>query len=201
MSLSIQPISPTKNEASRIPEFSFYFGNLEIDNCPICLKFNAKTIDISCRNCLTYICKYCYKKSSSTSCPVCKTSYALQGITFKEKKILESLEAVCKTCDMRLPIVDVNTLIRHKVDCAMSQWKITSIIGEPNDMEDLIDYLISNEEELSRLPENFERFTEKLQNEFKGTWNIFFTKFCKAKSKQMLSLKHINQEEQLLFLA
>ena len=201
MSSNIQPISDTKNQSPQTAEFVFYFGNIEFDKCPICLKFNSKTMDISCRNCLTYICKYCYKKSSSTSCPVCKASYSLQGITFKEKKILESLEVLCKKCDQRFPILDAFTVIRHKVDCVMSKWKINCAVGEPNDIEDLIDYLISNEEELNKLPENFDEFTKKLQNIFNGTWNIFFTKYSKAKSKQMLSLKHIDKDEQLLFLA
>jgi len=77
----------------------------------------------------------------------------------------------------------------HKIQCFLDGWEMIKGAGESNEFEDLVDCLLKNKEDLIKLPDGFEAFTEKIAKTTDVDWNISYGKYIRTASDQILAIK------------
>jgi len=169
-------------------DFIYCCGDVQFDNCPICLKFNPKELNTSCQSCSTYICRICSERAKSRKCPVCKC-HSLMSVSFKEKKFLENVDCVCPKCNSVIKFSNNFSIMSHKIQCFLDGWEMIKGAGESNEFEDLVECLLKNKEDLIKLPDGFEAFTEKIAKTTDVDWNISYGKYIRTASDQILAIK------------
>ena len=120
-------------------------GDVEIDKCPICLLMNPREYVLSCKECPTYICKSCFPWfRNHFKCPTCRRDDSVDEISFKETQMLKNCELYCSKCKISEKIEDKYSILKHKLQCNIENWKPFSFDGNPKELENLIDCLLKN---------------------------------------------------------
>ena len=180
-------------------EFDYAISDFKFDKCPICLKTNVKDMEYSCEKCSAYICKFCFVNiDTPKKCPLCK-ELALRQNSFKEKMLLEHVQAQCPKCNKSVKFSDNFAVVKHKLECFMPGWILDKLHGETHVLDDLVDCLIKINGILNGLPSNFLEFVGKIEKETNLKWNIFVSKCSSSHTKHYLSIQKDDWREYLTF--
>jgi len=179
-------------------DFLYVCGDLQIDGCPICLKFYPNELTWSCQQCSAYICKNCKEKLVIERCPMCK-SFSLRDLSFKEKKLLENVDFLCPKCHCCTKFADNFSVIKHKLECFLEGWKLLKVAGDYDDFEVLVDCIVDHKDRLNNLVDNFDAFTETVVKHTGTDWNVAYGEYIRFASDQVLALQHKDSKNKLCF--